>query len=111
MAGAGKGQSVVARTRYRVATIAPLLWVALLAVGGQPAEDVGSGIAGVRSNTYGSNDDGSYPCARPEVGVPPGCTSSLASSTFNVNSYGTTYSNPYLNNNRNFMSRTVTFRV
>lgn len=62
-------------------------------------------LAGFTTTVYGANDDGTYPCTGPDVGVPPG-TPLTVPIGFAVNFYGNVFSNLYLNNNGN-----ITFDV
>lgn len=57
-------------------------------------------LAGFTTTVYGPNDDGTYPCTGPDVGVPPGTPISVPIG-FNVNFYGNVFSNLYINNNGN----------
>ena len=61
----------------------------------------GAIVPGFNSQTYGPNDDGSYPCTGPDAGVPGGCTPAPIPLPFPITFYGTAYSSVYLNNNGN----------
>jgi lysophospholipase L1-like esterase len=67
----------------------------------QATQSGGALVPGFDSQTYGANDDGSYPCTGPGSGVPDGCTPSSIPLPFTVNFFGTNYSSVYLNNNGN----------
>src|SRR5215472_11296886 len=65
------------------------------------AEGPNAIVAGFDANSYGPNDDGSYPCTGLDTGVPSGCTATPISLPFSVNFFGTSYDSLYLNNNGN----------
>lgn len=56
---------------------------------------------GFDSNTYGGNDDGTYPCTSTLTNVPPDCTPTTVPLGFTVNFFGVSYSSVYINNNGN----------
>jgi hypothetical protein len=58
-------------------------------------------VPGFNSETFGPNDDGSYPCTSQDAGVPPDCTPTQIPLPFPLDFYGTEYSSLYLNNNGN----------
>ena len=69
--------------------------------GSEQQAQSGAIVPGFSAETYGANDDGSYPCTGPEDGVPDGCTPTPISLPFPVTFYGNAYSTLYLNNNGN----------
>ena len=73
------------------------------AVAAGPQDDsVGNAILpGFDSQTYGPNDDGSFPCTGPDPGTPDDCTPTEIPLPFPVTFYGEEYSSVYLNNNGN----------
>jgi hypothetical protein len=58
-------------------------------------------VPGFTSETFGANDDGSYPCIGQNAGTPPGCSPTPVALPFPVDFYGTTYESVYINNNGN----------
>src|SRR6185503_9968860 len=58
-------------------------------------------LPGFASNSYGVNDDGTYPCTSFGSGVPGGCGPIPIALGFSINFYGASYSQAYLNNNGN----------
>jgi GDSL-like Lipase/Acylhydrolase family/Bacterial Ig-like domain (group 3)/Putative Ig domain len=67
----------------------------------QGQQSSGAIVPGFNSETFGPNDDGSYPCTGSNAGVPSGCTPTPITLPFPVNFYGNVYSSLYLNNNGN----------
>ncbi len=100
----GHGRAVRRRVARAVLTVlvgsASLSGLVLIAA---PAHALLSNamVTGFDANTFGANDDGSYPCTSAEQGTPPGCTPTAVSLPFSPNFYGTTYSSLYVNNNGN----------
>lgn len=82
---------------------APILWTcsALLLLGFGSAPAAIRNLPGFSANTYGANDDGTYPCTGTGAGVPGGCTPTTVPIGFSLNFYGNTVSDLYLNNNGN----------
>jgi hypothetical protein len=69
---------------------------------GPQDQSVGDAIVpGFDSQTYGPNDDGSYPCTGLNAGTPSDCTPTAIPLPFPVTFYGSAYSSVYLNNNGN----------
>jgi RHS repeat-associated protein len=66
-----------------------------------PSSPSGAIRSGFDSNTYGPNDDGTYPCVGPDDGIPSGCTPSSVSIPFSIDFFGLTYGSLFLNNNGN----------
>src|ERR1044071_9621284 len=58
-------------------------------------------LPGFTTTTYGVNDDGSYPFTSLDDGPPPACSPITVPIGFNINFYGASYGQLYLNNNGN----------
>lgn len=80
-----------------VGTVTALGWAA------PAAQALGSNaiVSGFGSNTFGGNDDGTYPCVGPDDGTPEGCDPTTVPLPFTINYFGTNYNALYLNNNGN----------
>jgi hypothetical protein len=69
---------------------------------GAGTDSIGQAIVpGFRENTFGPNDDGSYPCTGKEGGTPGDCTPAAIPLPFPVDFYGSPYQSLYINNNGN----------
>jgi hypothetical protein len=58
-------------------------------------------LDGFCATVYGPNDDGSYPCTSMYAGIPSSGPPLAVAIGFNVNFYGNSFSNLYVNNNGN----------
>ncbi|MBL8483305.1 MAG: hypothetical protein JNJ60_13990, partial [Rhodocyclaceae bacterium] len=58
-------------------------------------------LPGFNTTTYGANDDGTYPCTGSNAGTPSNCTPQAVPIGFDINFYGLTFSQLYVNNNGN----------
>ncbi len=76
-----------------------VLWLVCSAANVAPAAV--RNLAGFSSNSYGPNDDGSYPCVSMSTGVPDGCDPTPVPIGFTLNFYSNSISELYINNNGN----------